>query len=87
MEPGEPSGSGISDRSDEAGKLKADSSISPPSAKTLSKIQKNMSHRRFHSSVRYIIHDSSSPGYEWLLPGWLAEERHMASGRVYRVIK
>ena len=31
------------------------------------------------------LHDMTSPGYGWLLPGWVAEERHMAKGRIYRV--
>ncbi|KAM6582545.1 hypothetical protein CsatB_009547 [Cannabis sativa] len=30
------------------------------------------------------IHDNSCQGYGWLLPGWIAEERHMVSGKVYR---
>ncbi|XP_021749524.1 uncharacterized protein LOC110715268 [Chenopodium quinoa] len=30
------------------------------------------------------IHDMSSPSYRWLLPGWLAEERILANGRVYK---
>ncbi|KAK9700126.1 hypothetical protein RND81_08G218900 [Saponaria officinalis] len=34
-------------------------------------------------SVSY-VHDSSSPAYSWLLPGWLAEERLLPHGRVYK---
>ncbi|GMN57201.1 hypothetical protein TIFTF001_026310 [Ficus carica] len=30
------------------------------------------------------IHNNKSPAYSWLLPGWVAEERRMVSGRVYR---
>ncbi|KEH25583.1 methyl-CpG-binding domain protein [Medicago truncatula] len=34
------------------------------------------------------FHDHTSPGYEWLLPAWVAEERrmkrHMKSDRVYK---
>lgn len=37
-----------------------------------------------HGSESY-IHDATSPYYSWLLPGWLAEERVVESGRTYRV--
>lgn len=60
--------------------------MSSLSAQTLSRIQGSLCRRRFRDPrTRYIIHDNNSPGYEWLLPGWLAEERHMSHGRVYRV--
>ncbi|KMT18310.1 hypothetical protein BVRB_2g024710 isoform A [Beta vulgaris subsp. vulgaris] len=36
-----------------------------------------------HGSESY-IHDATSPYYSWLLPGWLAEERVVESGRTYR---
>ncbi|CAO2817163.1 unnamed protein product [Amaranthus hypochondriacus] len=29
-------------------------------------------------------HDLTSPKYTWLLPGWIAEERILSSGRVYK---
>ncbi|GAB4827474.1 hypothetical protein Ancab_034357 [Ancistrocladus abbreviatus] len=50
----------------------------------------NMEERGFGSSQRmwkgtkFSIHDYTSPGYEWLLPGWLAEERIVTNGRLYR---
>ncbi|XWS65995.1 hypothetical protein CRYUN_Cryun05aG0162100 [Craigia yunnanensis] len=28
--------------------------------------------------------DNTEHGYGWLLPGWIAEERHVPSGRLYR---
>ncbi|XP_022764535.1 uncharacterized protein LOC111309792 [Durio zibethinus] len=32
-----------------------------------------------------IMHfDNTDPGYGWLLPGWIAEERRVLSGRLYR---
>ncbi|PON32683.1 Methyl-CpG DNA binding [Trema orientale] len=36
------------------------------------------------AGTRCTIHDNTSQGYGWLLPGWITEERHMLSGRVYR---
>ena len=33
-----------------------------------------------------VLHfDNTDHGYGWLLPGWIAEERHVPSGRLYRV--
>jgi hypothetical protein len=43
-------------------------------------------HRPVVPGTTYTIHDQRSPVYGWLLPGWLAEERHMPAGRIYRVI-
>ncbi|KAI9128158.1 hypothetical protein K1719_001151 [Acacia pycnantha] len=40
--------------------------------------------KRLQPGTRITLHDSSSPGYGWLLAGWLCEERVMESGRVYR---
>ncbi|KAK7351776.1 hypothetical protein VNO77_11469 [Canavalia gladiata] len=52
---------------------------------TVSKIKRNRYHRcTGNERVVCTIHDHSSPGYGWLLPGWVAEERHMVSGRIYR---
>lgn len=39
------------------------------------------------TATKFTVHDNTSPGYGWLLPGWLAEERQMDSGRIYRVIQ
>ncbi|PPD78482.1 hypothetical protein GOBAR_DD24585 [Gossypium barbadense] len=36
-------------------------------------------------AVRYF--DNNDPRYSWLLDGWLAEERHVPSGKLYRNIK
>ncbi|KDP44957.1 hypothetical protein JCGZ_01457 [Jatropha curcas] len=57
---------------------------SPETMSTLSIIE-NSGRRRVKcpGSMR-TIHDNTSPGYGWLLPGWLAEERIMPSGRIYR---
>ncbi|KAB2010711.1 hypothetical protein ES319_D10G260400v1 [Gossypium barbadense] len=33
-------------------------------------------------AVRYF--DNNDPRYSWLLDGWLAEERHVPSGKLYR---
>ncbi|KAI4297827.1 hypothetical protein L6164_037692 [Bauhinia variegata] len=42
---------------------------------------------RFNSrTTRYYL-DNKAPGYGWLLPGWIVEERRMEHGRVYRVPK
>ncbi|KAK7381449.1 hypothetical protein VNO78_34148 [Psophocarpus tetragonolobus] len=51
---------------------------------TLSKIKWHCCGHRNNEPMLRTIHDNASPGYQWLLPGWVAEERHMTSGRVYR---
>jgi hypothetical protein len=33
----------------------------------------------------FTYHDNTSPGYEWLPPAWVAEERRGMTGRVYTV--
>ncbi|KAL2329556.1 hypothetical protein Fmac_017137 [Flemingia macrophylla] len=40
--------------------------------------------RRIRSGTTITYHDKNSPGYGWLLPGWVAEERRGKSGRVFR---
>lgn len=50
---------------------------------TVSKIKRLKSTKK--EAPMCTIHDNTSPGYGWLLPGWVAQERHMDSGRVYRV--
>ncbi|PKI40422.1 hypothetical protein CRG98_039199 [Punica granatum] len=83
MKQGHSSGS-VTDSGNDKGKDKININISPLSMETLSKIKKHIYRRRFRPTGRYFMHDNTSPGYGWLLPGWLAEERHMEYGRVYR---
>lgn len=59
-------------------------SFSEETNKTLSKIKHNRG--MSHNIVLCSYHDNTSPGYEWLLTAWVAEERRMKSGRVYKVI-
>ncbi|XP_021296079.1 uncharacterized protein LOC110425471 [Herrania umbratica] len=42
----------------------------------------NCHRRKPGSTVTY--RDQSDYGYGWLLPGWVAEERRMRTGRLYR---
>lgn len=49
---------------------------------TILKVAQNR-RRSMQPKTRCTIHDNSFPGYGWLLPGWLAEERQTKSGRVY----
>ena len=68
------------------GKRKKNQTLSEKTKETLSKIKRQCSRPRAgNEQTLCTIHDNTSPGYEWLLPGWVAEERHMLSGRVYRV--
>ncbi|OWM70055.1 hypothetical protein CDL15_Pgr025904 [Punica granatum] len=84
MEQGRSSGRRTNNVDGKAKHRSANFDVSLLNIETLSKIWKKVPRRRFRSSVQYIIHDNTSPGYGWLLPGWLVEERHMESGRVYR---
>jgi len=52
--------------------------------KTLSKIKHKRSKRSNNNDI-CTFHDNTSPNYEWLLPGWVAKEQRMKSGRIYRV--
>lgn len=85
MEQGGGAGGSHADGGRAKSKLKPTDRMSPLSIQTLSKIRKNASRRRLQSAARCTVHDNNSPGYEWLLPGWVAEERYMEHGRVYRV--
>ncbi|KAB1217875.1 hypothetical protein CJ030_MR3G014715 [Morella rubra] len=58
-------------------------SVSPMTLATISRVTQNR-RRAVHPGTRCILHDNTSPGYGWLLPGWIGEERRMLSGRVYR---
>ena len=51
---------------------------------TLAKVSRRSRHR-LHPKTKISLFDNTARGYGWLLPGWVAEERHMESGRVYRV--
>ncbi|WVZ14363.1 hypothetical protein V8G54_011929 [Vigna mungo] len=67
------------------GKRKNNQTFSEKTKETLSKIKRQCSRPRAgNEQMLCTIHDNTSPGYQWLLPGWVAEERHMLSGRVYR---
>lgn len=57
--------------------------MSPLTASTVLRVQQRS--RTLNPAIRYALHDNTSPAYRWLLPGWLAEERTVANGRVYRV--
>ncbi|GMY08536.1 Methyl-CpG-binding domain protein [Fagus crenata] len=59
------------------------SSMSPLTRSTISKIMRNP-RRAMNPRSRCTFHDNSSRGFGWLLPGWVAEERVMDSGRLYR---
>ncbi|KAL6986973.1 hypothetical protein U1Q18_012733 [Sarracenia purpurea var. burkii] len=59
--------------------------ISPLSLSTLQKMQQKR-RKMLRAGTICAIFDNSSPGYGWLLPGWIAEERTVESGRVYRVM-
>jgi len=67
------------------GKRKKNQTLSEKTKETLSKIKRHSRPRAGNEQTLCTIHDNTSPGYQWLLPGWVAEERHMLSGRVYRV--
>nr|CAN62048.1 hypothetical protein VITISV_026045 [Vitis vinifera] len=56
--------------------------MSPLTASTVLRVQQRS--RTLNPAIRYALHDNTSPAYRWLLPGWLAEERTVANGRVYR---
>ncbi|KAK7271730.1 hypothetical protein RJT34_27868 [Clitoria ternatea] len=67
------------------GKRKSETLASEITKETITKIKRNRYLRGSgNEPTLCTIHDKTSPGYEWLLPGWVAEERHMTSGRVYR---
>lgn len=81
------SGRGSEKNNDNQGKRKMETNttFSEITNQTIEKIKRS---RTGSSSIKAPLctaHDMTSPGYEWLLPGWVAEERHMQSGRVYRV--
>lgn len=61
------------------------SSRSPATMTTLARIQQNRRRAPQPGSTRSYF-DNTSPSYGWLLPGWVAEERVMESGRLYKVI-
>ncbi|KAL2950645.1 hypothetical protein AAZX31_19G001000 [Glycine max] len=70
----------------EGGKRKKNETLFSEITKdTVSKIKRHCYRSRGGNEPKLCtIHDNTSPGYQWLLPGWVAEERHMMSGRVYR---
>ncbi|XP_061338304.1 uncharacterized protein LOC133285146 [Gastrolobium bilobum] len=77
MEPGE--------QSNGKGKRKSDTEdISELTRKTIDKIKKVNPRDRLQHGTKCTFHDMTSIGYGWLLPGWVAEERHTQRGRIYR---
>ncbi|KAL2329557.1 hypothetical protein Fmac_017138 [Flemingia macrophylla] len=58
--------------------------ISELTKKTLEKINEIYPHSRIHSGTTFTYHDKNSPGYGWLLPGWVAEERRGKTGKIHR---
>ncbi|KAK7351775.1 hypothetical protein VNO77_11468 [Canavalia gladiata] len=74
----------VGEHSNREGKKK-NKDFSDATKNTISKIKRNRYHRHDRDKPTLCrIHDHSSPGYGWLLPGWVAEERHMVSGKIYR---
>nr|XP_034928633.1 uncharacterized protein LOC118059768 [Populus alba] len=59
------------------------SSRSPATLTTLATIQQNRRRAPQPGSTRSYS-DNTSPSHGWLLPGWVAEERIMESGRLYK---
>ncbi|XP_044508078.1 uncharacterized protein LOC123227370 [Mangifera indica] len=63
---------------EEAGRL------SPSARATLEKVKQRFIGKPLKPGTRCVMLDNSFRGYGWLLPGWIAEERRMQSGRIYR---
>ncbi|KAL2335776.1 hypothetical protein Fmac_016989 [Flemingia macrophylla] len=73
------------DKDNEGQKRKKNVVFSEITMATVSKLKRHHSHSGGGSEATLCtLHDNTSPGYGWLLPGWVAEERHMVHGRVYR---
>ncbi|KAJ0044496.1 hypothetical protein Pint_06314 [Pistacia integerrima] len=51
---------------------------------TLEKVKCRRRGRSMKAGTKCLMLDNTFPGYGWLLPGWVAEERHMETGRIYR---
>jgi hypothetical protein len=50
---------------------------------TIIKINKKLDGRhRLHEGIQRFYHDMTCQGYEWLMIGWVGEERHMPHGRM-----
>ncbi|GLT73660.1 hypothetical protein SLA2020_455020 [Shorea laevis] len=84
MEHGEPNGV----QANNGGFIVEDDFIVSPKLSNLSRATfRNMKLRRRRGPQpgcrRYIL-DNNSPGYGWLLLGWIAEERVVGSGRLYK---
>ena len=75
-----------SEQSSRRGKRKInDEGIHELSNKTLERIRKIYPQDRVHHGTVCNFYDMRTKGYEWLLPGWVAEERRTKGGSVYRV--
>ncbi|EEF31538.1 uncharacterized protein LOC8267778 [Ricinus communis] len=57
---------------------------SPETMKTLANIERRRQRKPPNPGSIRTLHDNTSHGYGWLLPGWLGEERVMDHGRIYR---
>ncbi|CAL0318855.1 unnamed protein product [Lupinus luteus] len=56
---------------------------------TMNNIMRVNDRLHLHKDTQCFFHDMNSKGYEWLMPGWVAEERHSMTQtrkkiRVYR---
>ncbi|XP_019452073.1 PREDICTED: uncharacterized protein LOC109354190 [Lupinus angustifolius] len=63
--------------------------ITSMTLKTMDNIMKVNDRLHLHKDTQCFFYDMTSKGYEWLMPGWIAEERHsmsetMKKKRVYR---
>ncbi|CAK9135615.1 unnamed protein product [Ilex paraguariensis] len=58
--------------------------LSPLTSKTLEYMQMQPRRKPHNPGTKSCFFDTSCPGYGWLLPGWVAEERTVQSGRLYR---
>ncbi|KAH7548104.1 hypothetical protein ACOSP7_032570 [Xanthoceras sorbifolium] len=59
--------------------------ISEATRSTLARIEsRRRPGGRIGKRKRCVFLDNTQPGYGWLLPGWVVEERYMESGRIYK---
>lgn len=53
---------------------------------TMEKIARRHRRRPLSCDTTVTYRDMTSKSYGWLLPGWIAEERRVPRGRLYKVI-
>ncbi|WVZ06372.1 hypothetical protein V8G54_019718 [Vigna mungo] len=58
--------------------------IAAMTSATINKIHFSNARERLRNGTTVTYHDCTAAGYGWLLPGWVAEERRVQSGRIYR---